>query len=202
MIEESLPFEYDDEIYMFGQVCNRACSRNKDERYQTIKEFTQALKSAFEIWKQRSLLEQGCAMLEELEAIQDGRLNLSMEQTDEEGERSANHVHAFQLYMQTRAAFEGYLFHEPNNEVAMEGLQKANQTLMSYFIKTKQLQSAQFMKLIVGNVPRRLLDKLEELEEEDSKKTHILRNYRLMEFQFGILIIFLIIAVIYLYLQS
>ena len=199
LIEESLPFEYDEEIYMFGQVCNKACAREKEDRYQSIKEFTQALKSAFEIWKQRSLLDQGCAMLEELELLEGGRLSLSGENGDID---ATNHIHAFQLYMQIRAAFDGYLFHEPNNEIAIEGLQKASQVLMAYFLKKKQLQSAQFMKMIIGNVPRRLLDTLEALEEEDSKKTHILRNYRLMEFQFGILIVFLVIAVIYLYFQS
>lgn len=202
LIEESSPFEYDEEIYMFGQVCNKACAPNPDERYQTVKEFTQALHSAFEIWKQRSLLDQGAAMLEELEAIEEGRLNFNLSSEEQQGEFAANHVHAFQLYMQTRAAFEGYLFHEPNNEFATEGLDKASQVLMSYFIKNRQLQFAQFMKMIIGNVPRRLLDKLEELEEEEHKNTHILRNYRLMEFQFGILIIFLIVAVIYLYFQS
>jgi serine/threonine-protein kinase len=153
-ILESKPYQYDPEFQLLGEICNKACHVDPEQRYRSVRQFAHALQGALDIWKQRFLLEQGLAMLEELEAIQIG--DFVPETTS----------HIFQLYMQTRAAFGGYLMLDSSNTVANQGLRKASIIMLHHCLKERELTSAKWMQETILDLPPELERAVMELEEE------------------------------------
>lgn len=148
------PYEYDPEYQLLGEICNKACHLDPDKRYRSVRQFSHALQGALDIWKQRFLLEQGLAMLEELEAIQMGEF---VPETTS---------HIFQLYMQTRAAFGGYLMLDPTNVVGNQGLRKASIIMLQHCLKERELTSAKWMQETILDMPPDLEKAVADLEAE------------------------------------
>jgi hypothetical protein len=150
-IQESLPSTYPIEYSKFGEVCNKACAKNPEDRYKSIKQFAHALQGAWDAWKQRFLLDQALAMLEELQMIDTGRY---IPETD---------AHIFQLYIQTRSAFTGFLMFDPTNREANAGLETANIILLRYFLRRKEVSSITWMVQIVAHVPEEMRAEIDAL---------------------------------------
>lgn len=150
-IQESLPSTYPIEYSKFGEVCNKACAKNPQDRYKNIKQFAHALQGAWDAWKQRFLLDQALAMLEELQMIDTGGY---IPETD---------AHIFQLYIQTRSAFTGFLMFDPTNREANAGLETANIILLRYFLRRKEVSSITWMVQIVAHVPEEMRAEIDAL---------------------------------------
>ena len=150
---ECEPKEYDEEYQLLGSICNKACHKDPKKRYKSVRHFAHALQGALDVWKQRFLLDQGLAMLEELQAIDQGQFV------------PGTNAHIFQLYMQIRAAFGGYMLLDSNSAIANEGLRQAGIIMMRHCIAEKELTSAKWMFESVSHVPEDLKQALQDLEQ-------------------------------------
>ncbi len=148
------PKTYSAEFKRFGDICNKACHKDPEQRYKSVRQFSHALQGALDVWKQRFLLDQGLAMLEELQAIDRGDFV------------PATNSHIFQLYMQTRAAFGGYMLLDSTNTIANDGLKEAGLIMMRYCIAERELTSAKWMLESILDVPDSLRQAVEQLESE------------------------------------
>ena len=152
-VMECEPKEYEEEYQLLGAICNKACHKDPKKRYKSVRHFAHALQGALDVWKQRFLLDQGLAMLEELQAIDKGEFVPD------------TNAHIFQLYMQTRAAFGGYMLLDSNSAIANEGLREAGIIMMRHCIAEKELTSAKWMFESISNVPEELQQALQDLEQ-------------------------------------
>jgi len=161
------PKEYDPEYQMLGDICNKACHKDPEQRYASVRHFAHALQGALDVWKQRFLLDQGLAMLEELQAIDKGEFV------------PATNAHIFQLYMQTRSAFGGYMLLDSSSVIANNGLQEAGMIMLRYCISEKEVTSAKWMLESISGVPddlRRAVEKLERDVLAQSEEDRIMKS--------------------------
>ena len=148
------PYLYPPELTLFGDICNKACHKDPAKRYKSMRSFAHALQGALDVWKQRFLLDQGLAMLEELEAIDQGAF---VPETNS---------HIFQLYMQTRSAFGGYMLLDSTNPIANDGLRAAGLIMLRHCIAERELTSARWMLESISDVPSDLQEAVLQLEAE------------------------------------
>jgi serine/threonine-protein kinase len=169
---ESPPYAFDEGgPTELETICNKACSRDPDDRYQTVQELHRALQGYLTHRGSQKLANTSLELLEKLKALQ----------TRAAIEDDADHLRADALYNKARFGFEQALREWPGNPEAVDGLQETFETMLEIELSRHNLSSVRALLAELPAVSDDLAQRFAELEQERAAETGALTKLRELE---------------------
>ncbi len=164
----SEPYEYGqgvpDEL---GAIANRACHRDRDQRFATAREFRDALENFLEHRQSVALSDAACDKLEVLQGLLGA---------DETAPRAIHDT-----YGECRFGFYEALRTWPENEGARQGLQRCLEAMIAYHLAQENLEAAKACLEELPESREGLSEQIQELEERLKKRQHDLKRLERLE---------------------